>query len=193
MNPDRQSHAPVRPERSAAAQRLFLALWPDEAVRGELRRVAQGCGGREVAVENLHVTLKFLGSLDAAARNCVEQALDGVSAAPFTLVLDRVDYRRRQRMVWLSASRLPETLAVLAEHIDQRLQGCGVPAENRPYHAHVTLMRKAARAPAELDSDPVVWPVASVVLAASRTLPDGARYQVLRRWALAAGGMRNVE
>jgi len=178
-------------------QRLFLALWPDDEVRRELRRVlrdvAQGCGGRQVPLENLHITLKFLGSMDAAAQNCVEEVMDAISAEPFTLVLDRVDYRRRQRMVWLSASHLPDPLAALAEYTDQRLQSCGVPGEHRPYHAHVTLMRKVGKGPPEINEDPVRWPVDSVALVASRTLPDGARYQVLRRWALGEGGRLNAE
>jgi len=188
MNQSISQPVPQPPERPAS-QRLFLALWPDDVVRGELRRVlrrvAQCCGGRQVPVENLHITLKFLGSMDAAAQNCVEQVMDGIAAAPFALVLDRVDYRRRQRMVWLSASHLPETLAALAGDVDQRLRGCGLPGENRPYHAHMTLMRKVGKGPPEIHEELVCWSVDSVALVVSRTLPDGARYEVLRRWPLA--------
>ncbi|WP_458527413.1 2'-5' RNA ligase family protein, partial [Onishia taeanensis] len=51
----------------AQRHRLFLALWPDPAVREALSSTAGqahlACRGRPVAPEQLHLTLAFLGQV----------------------------------------------------------------------------------------------------------------------------------
>ena len=46
-------------------------------------------------------------------------------------------------------------------------------------------MRKAWRAPLELNPPAMTWPVNDFALVASDTRSEGVRYEVLRRWQLA--------
>ncbi len=48
--------------------RLFYALWPDDAARAQLAQAAAALNvhdGQRVRDENLHLTLVFLGAVDA--------------------------------------------------------------------------------------------------------------------------------
>lgn len=171
----------------AEHQRLFFALWPDEAVRRQLadyRDLLKGCRGRLVVPENLHITLAFLGSVDADTRSCLEQAADIISVPAFTLKLDELGFWRRSQVVWLGTGETPEPLLGLASALKQAMLGCGLEPESRPFQTHLTLMRKARRAPAEEPCEATLWPVADFALMLSDTRPEGVRYEVLQRWPL---------
>lgn len=169
-------------------QRLFFALWPDEEVRGQLAIYPprlRGCGGRVVAVDNLHITLAFLGSVDEATRCCLEEAADAIQLPPFTLELDQLGFWRRPHVVWLGAEKTPESLLDLAELLKKAMIGCDLEPDERPFQAHMTLMRKARRPPAAEDPvQPFSWHIRDFALVLSETLPEGVRYRVLRRWGL---------
>ena len=81
----------------AEQERLFFALWPDEALRQQLAvypPMLKGCGGRLVVQDNLHITLAFLGSVDGDTHRAVglrwdaSVPLDGVTPLQYTLLRD---------------------------------------------------------------------------------------------------------
>lgn len=171
------------------SERLFFALWPDTTVQQEaFARVQANLrrgGGRPVRPENFHLTLAFLGEVSSEGRVCVERAADRVQAPPFELVLERIGYWRRARVVWLGpAERSPEPPA-LVPALWSALEACGHAPETRPFFPHLTLVRKANRGPRGQLVEPVTWHVVDFVLVASRMGSDGVRYEVLRRWPLA--------
>jgi 2'-5' RNA ligase len=171
----------------APRQRLFFALWPDEEVRGQLasyRSLLKGCGGRPVVAENLHITLAFLGSVDAATRGCLEQVAEAISLPSFTLQLNELGFWRRPQVVWLGAEHIPEPLFALAAGLKQAMLDCAMEPESRPFQAHLTLMRRARRGPRQGEVPPLSWPVGEFALVVSDTRPEGVRYEVLRKWKL---------
>lgn len=170
------------------AERLFFALWPDEALQRtlyKLGRVVAPPGGKPMSVQNLHITLAFLGAIDADTRSCMENAADAVQLPPFELVLDKAGYWPRPQVVWLGCSTVPEPLQTLAARLNDAMAACGLTPEKRPYSPHLTVLRKARQEPRQLDINTVHWPVSDFVLVRSLTLPEGAQYQVVRRWPLA--------
>lgn len=169
------------------SRRLFLALWPDDTQRQQLAEyypLLKGCGGRKVALENLHITLAFFGSVDADTQACLEQQLDAIDASPFTLEMDELGFWRRPQVVWLGASETPHELLSLVNELKKAMIDCDLEPESRSFQTHLTLMRKARRRPDDADPPRMNWPVDDFVLVASETLPEGARYEVLRRWEL---------
>jgi 2'-5' RNA ligase len=168
-------------------QRLFFALWPDAELRQQLsayQPLLMGCGGRQVVLENLHITLAFLGSVGATTRSCLEQEADGISLPPFTLKLDELGFWRRPQVVWLGAGAIPAPLLALVAALKKAMLACDLEPESRPFQAHLTLMRRARRAPAVKPVEVLPWPVGEFALMASDTRPEGVRYEVLRRWPL---------
>lgn len=175
----------MQEERAAATQRVFLALWPDAAVRGKLavlaERCAAQCGGREVAARNLHLTLVFLGALSPAQIMAVCACAARLSVTPFTLELDRVGYWPRPGIVWAGCRETPAPLALLVQSLHAELGALGFALESRPFQVHVTLARKARRAPTPAVS-PLAWPVAGFCLVSSRFARGGSEYAILARW-----------
>ncbi|HET6655397.1 MAG TPA: RNA 2',3'-cyclic phosphodiesterase [Gammaproteobacteria bacterium] len=170
--------------------RLFFALWPDDALREALHRAARKparqSGGKPMAPDNYHVTLKFIGNADDEACACLCAAADAIRGQPFELRLDTLGFWPKPRILWLGAEQVPEALAALARDLERAAAGCGFEPELRPYRPHVTLARKVSR-PGPLGAvAPLDWRPDAFVLAASETRPEGAHYRVLRRWALAS-------
>lgn len=169
-------------------QRLFFALWPNEPVREQIDLLARQHvhkNGKRTRRENHHITLVFLGSVEAERRACLEESASGVVAAPFELALDRFGYWMRPRILWLGASHMPAALLDLVAQLNTGMQACGLSPETRPFQAHVTLARKLSRGPS---SSPqvatVLWPISTFCLIESLLTPEGSRYQVLREWPL---------
>ena len=172
----------------ADVQRLFFALWPSESVRQQLERLCKPLwcngGGRAVTPENLHVTLVFLGAVSAEQRACAERAADAIQLPRFSLLLDRVGYWQRPRVLWFSPSEQPEAVVNLANALNAGARECGLTTDDRLYQTHLTFMRKVAKRPAELAVEPLVWEVDSFVLVQSQTFSEGVQYMPLRSWPL---------
>ena len=175
---------------SPAPERLFFALWPDDALRQQLRQRCRPLldqpGGRPVASENLHLTLAFLGRVDAEQRACVEGMADAIHCPRFSLQLDRVGLWPRPRVLWLAPTCMPAALTGLAADLHRGAEACGLKLDARPYRAHVTLKRKLRQAPAEAASiRPITWSAQAFVLVRSISAPQGVIYEPVKRWALA--------
>ena len=179
------------------ARRLFFALWPGVAQREALAALARarhhkGGGGRLVNESKLHITLVFLDNVGEDTRVCVEEVAETIRARPFELCLDRLGLWSRSGIWWAGCSGMPDTLPELVTALQDGLRGCDFTPESRPYHAHVTLARKAKRAPRGPISEPIVWPVSDFVLVESAPRDgvgsggSGVEYRVLRRWPLRA-------
>lgn len=170
-----------------ATQRLFFALWPGAEVREELARLSRehtGKTGKQVRVENLHITLVFLGSVGLGVRECIEAGADTVQGRSFTLVLNEMGWWPRPRVLWTGPSEMPVALSSLVGDLKRVCQNCSLEPEKRPYRAHLTLARKVRKAPRSQTIEAIEWPVSEFCLVASQTLPTGAEYDVLRAWPL---------
>lgn len=171
-----------------ATQRLFFALWPDDATRDALDRTGKWLhrhwGGRRMRADTLHLTLAFLGDTPVAARDAFLPMIDAIRVEPFELMLDRAGCWPHNRIGWLGCSAPGAPLADLAERLRRVLRESGVAFDARPFVPHVTLLRNAPGGPVPACA-PVRWRVGDFVLAASRTDADGARYEIAERWPLA--------
>lgn len=165
----------------------------------ELRRSPGGDAVRWVRKESLHVTLRFLGATDPAA---VPEIVRHVAAetrgvAPFALRLGAAHAfpsRRRPRVIAVGLEPAGPVTA-LAEAVERGVVAAGLPPEERPFRAHVTLGRVRRGRPAlALDvTVPVTepgdaWDVVETVLFQSETAPSGARYAPLERIPLGPPG-----
>lgn len=168
-------------------RRLFLALWPPLELSQELYALAgkrlRG-EGRRVAPENIHLTLAFLGSVDAYFRQCVEQVASAVRAESFELTLEELGCWPRTGILWTGPGQTPQPLSALVQQLQAGLSGCGYQPEKRPYAAHLTLARKVRRWKEMLQIGPYTWDVKQFCLVQSHTRTEGAQYEILRAWGL---------
>lgn len=176
-------------------QRLFFALWPDEALQQHFYRLARELHkqsrGKPIIQENIHLTLAFMGPVEADTQACLEGMASDIAAPEFELSLDLIGYWGRPRIVWAGCSETPGTLTELVGQLQSGLAECGLQADTRPYAPHLSLIRKANKRP-EVGLEPVIWPLQDFVLVSSKTLPTGAEYRVIRRWPLLGEKKENI-
>lgn len=165
--------------------RLFFALWPPRATAQALAawaaEVQTGSGGKVTVTENIHLTLAFLGDADPAAAIAAARR---VKARRHHLPIETAKYLRRNEMVWVAPAAMPAPLVDLVASLYGELRAAAFRLEERPFAAHVTLIRKA-RMPQTLPSLPAVeWPVDEFVLVRSRTSSKGSIYEPMELIAL---------
>jgi len=180
-------------------QRLFVGIELPDAARAtieDLGRPLRAIDGlRWVPTENHHLTLAFLGWVEADARSAIEDRLAAAAAdaTPFmTLVggLGRFPERGKARVVWVGLDDPTGSLAGLAALVGDALGDLFEP-ETRPFRPHVTIARArrpvAVRIPDEAAPLPrTEVPVTAITLFRSHLGREHARYEMLRRWGLGA-------
>ena len=167
--------------------RLFFALWPPPETAQALARwaaeVHRESGGKVNAVENIHLTLAFLGEAEPEPAIAAVRSING---RRHQLPINAARYVRKNEMVWVGPATLPAGLAALAVELRGALTSGGFALEERPFAAHVTVLRKA-RVPKSIPPLPrVQWPVDEFLLVRSHTSPKGSTYEPLERFALRA-------
>ncbi len=169
-----------------ATKRLFFALWPDDATREQLahatRKAVRASGGRPIAAANLHATLLFIGSVSEERIADLEAAAGGVAVTPFALAFDQVEHWHKAGVLCAAASQTPDAANELAAALSRNVARAGFTPDFKPFRAHVTVARKVVKPHALGPIHPVHWPIKGFALVESRTLPEGSRYTVVRRW-----------
>lgn len=178
----------VVPQQPTAPFRLFLGLWPHTEVHAALlAHAAQWdwpASARRTRPERLHITLHFLGDVEAGRVPRLGTGLQ-VPWEGAELVLDRA-------AVWpggiavLEATRIDPALMDLHARLAQALRAVDLPVESRPWRPHVTLARKAFGAHPPLDAPAVTWRIAPAY-ALVRSLPGGQGYETVAAFGGASG------
>jgi RNA 2',3'-cyclic 3'-phosphodiesterase len=141
--------------------RTFIAIEPDPAVRawlGEclesLRRRAPGV--RWVRPEHLHLTLRFLGDVEASRSEALGRILGAACgpAEPFRVAFGATGVfgsRHTPRTLWLGLlpGRDLDLLQALVRRLEDGLVEAGFGREDRPWSPHLTLGRNPDGRPLE--------------------------------------------
>jgi 2'-5' RNA ligase len=144
--------------RDEVTHRLFFAFDLDEPCRQSAQRLVDelakridprgpGSGGRVkwVERENLHLTVSFLGSTPERRLAAIRVALEPpFHSRTFGLRFDRLGAfpeRGAPRVIWIGDSRGTTPAEAVQRELAERLKAVGVPAETRPFRAHLTLGR----------------------------------------------------
>ena len=173
----------------SSTQRVFFALWPDapaSAALGELAAsVAASAQGRAAARERLHLTLAFIGEVDA--RRVTQLTAIGADTAahatPFAFTLDHLGYFRDAGVAWMGTSVTPAPLLALVRELQSSLASAAFPVDARPYQPHLTLARRCRRRPGGLALPPLAWHAQAMTLHASKLGREGPAYTELARWS----------
>ncbi|HVO79796.1 MAG TPA: RNA 2',3'-cyclic phosphodiesterase [Terriglobales bacterium] len=128
--------------------RIFVALDIDDAIRERIRLFIDGVSGfapdaRWVRAESLHITLKFIGEKPTDAVEQIKQALAGIRAETIAMSFRGYGFFptvKAARVFWVGIESGPP-LASLARAVDDATGSLGIPKEDRPFSAHLTLAR----------------------------------------------------
>lgn len=176
-----------RPANTADTLRLFIALWPEEALQQQLlAESARFAGlGRRLPARNLHVTLAFLGAVARERVDEIVAAMRDADPPVCELTIDRLGYFKPSRILWAGTGAVPPALAQYQRRLCDRLRSAGLYSEERAFQLHISLLRDAARpAPEQLQTSlRLHWAVRDAALVASEQASAGSRYRVLARVA----------
>jgi len=181
--------------------RAFIAIELPDAVRAALYSVQGGLRAERhpyvkwVDPGSIHLTLKFLGNIDAdkvsPITDAIARAAQGVS--PFRLKLGDLGAfpnPRRPNVIWVAVTGDVERLASLQRGIDHSLVPLGFSPESRPFTPHLTLGRLRERASVgerqrigesliTVKPEEVPFQVGEISLMRSTLTPSGAIYSRL--------------
>ncbi|MEJ2235735.1 MAG: RNA 2',3'-cyclic phosphodiesterase [Syntrophobacterales bacterium] len=185
--------------------RSFIAIdFPEETRKAleDIQRELKQCGAgvRWVRPSSIHLTLKFLGNIQAAQVDDIALAVaQGVrDHPPITLGaagLGAFPSLRKPRVLWIGMEGEVQRLTRIQSRVENALEPLGFVRESRPFRPHLTIGRVKDRrrlqslidAMAELkipefDS----FDVTEIILYKSDLRPTGAIYTKLHRMPLAA-------
>ena len=192
-------------------KRLFVAVDLSDEVREDVATAARELAARIastpsagsvrwVPLENLHLTLRFLGHVDEGRAAAVGSVLtESLETAEFQASISGAGAfppGGPPRVVWLAAAEGGVQLAALHNEIEARLQPLGfIAEETRRYTAHLTLGRVKAhgtdggallrRVLATTHVATSRWLVDHVTLYESKLSPKGPTYHPVVRTRLA--------
>jgi 2'-5' RNA ligase len=132
--------------------RSFIAIELPEDLKkalAELQREFRSAGNspvKWVQVDNIHLTLKFLGDIDIDSTDKITAALEGAvnNITPFSIEASKLGVfpnLNRIQIIWVGLYGELEKLAQLQKRIEESLKPLGFPPENRPFSPHLTLGR----------------------------------------------------
>ncbi|WP_207062040.1 RNA 2',3'-cyclic phosphodiesterase [Motiliproteus sp. SC1-56] len=177
--------------------RLFTAIELPPAMQQAL---AQLCFGlprvRWVPEEQLHLTLVFIGEVNPACLEEIQENLTQVAIAPFRLECGGIG-SFRSGVLWLGVDKSPPLLSLEAEIRRQLRSINGIAISSRRYKPHITLGRLDRQQPPRLDSfleqhqhNRYSFEVDHFVLKVSQLSPKGARHRVLNHFGAPAPSSR---
>jgi 2'-5' RNA ligase len=91
----------------------------------------------------MHLTLRFIGEVNAAQVTAIKAALASIHFNPFAMHLQGVGQfppRGTARVLWVGVTT-PDDLYRLARQIETALTTMGLPPADKPFAAHITLAR----------------------------------------------------
>lgn len=177
--------------------RAFFGFPLPEAQRKELGGFLARC---EVAapefrwsvVENLHLTVRFVGTIERSIVEGISDRLTGRAGPELELSLGEVGTFKRSRLarvVWLGLQSGAEEMKALAARVEAECRAAGLAPEPRPFQPHLTLARARSRdgaTPPELPAIPALepWRASELILYWSHLKKNGAEHEPIRRIVL---------
>lgn len=169
------------------SKRLFVGLEIPESTRVALSQIDPRVRGlRWLPAEQLHLTMSFIGEVDAEREERLREKLATVRVPAFFLPIAGVGTfgGERPSVVWAGVGKGHPHLFALHQHIQDAVLHAELEPDLKPFHPHITLGRargvsRATLKPflrryAETEFDQ--WKVTTFTLFSSQLTPDGSIY-----------------
>ncbi len=159
--------------------RLFIAVNLSGEIKTTLKSAQNtmfGCGirGNFTPVENMHLTLAFIGEYPDAKP--VLDALSTVTFTPFDIVIEGMGCFHD---LWWAGIKESVPLTSVARRVRKAFAQSGIPFDRRCFSPHITLIRKASGKMPGIHLPPVTMTVSTISLMRSDRGKKGMIYTEL--------------
>ena len=188
--------------------RLFYAVeLPDELKSrfaehaARLREAAPDVKASWERPEKIHITVKFVGEVEAGRADGLSEAAARVAAQaePFDLTVGGTGAFHTQgnpRVLWVGVEDESGGLARVQARLEDECSALGFPRETRPFHPHLTVARLRAPTGAKqlgtlhraTPFESQTFRVNELVLIRSELLPGGSKYTPVSRHRFGGAG-----
>jgi 2'-5' RNA ligase len=170
--------------------RLFIAVNFSDEIKSRLLEVqellrSRSTRGNFTRIENLHLTLAFLGETPEEKLAGLYTIVGGISAPSFEIPFNRTGCftHSRKELWWIGAepgSPGLSSLKSIHDRLIRDLLDAGFPVDERPFKAHITLAREVKHlSPIALDCPEMILKVNRVSLMKSEHLRGVLTYTEL--------------
>lgn len=121
-----------------------------------VQRKLEGTGAslKLVNPQNIHVTLRFLGNIQASMVDRIYEVMEQVDFDAFQVEVCSVGAFptvKRPRVIWAGIQKNLEKLQIISRQLASRLHALGFPSDSKAFSPHITLARvRSGRNKAEL-------------------------------------------
>jgi 2'-5' RNA ligase len=180
--------------------RLFCAIEIPSEVRQrvsahakQLRELVPNVRASWTREDNLHLTIKFIGEVDAyralSLSEATERAVFGITS--FSIVVENTGVFSK-RVLWIGVSDPSGRLAVLQQRLEEECFSAGFPKDTRAFSPHLTLARfrqpfgtqALANAHKQMQLQPLPVQVNELLVIRSQLNSEGSKYTVVSRHAI---------
>jgi 2'-5' RNA ligase len=132
-------------------ERLLIALSIPHPTSSALACLQEELPGfRWSNPENLHLTLRYIGEVDAPLKAAICAKLQEISVEPFILPVENIGVfpvRGQPQVVYAGLSGAHPRLFQLQRRVEEALMSLGIPLELRAFAPHITLARVSRATP----------------------------------------------
>ncbi len=175
--------------------RLFVAVDPPDTIKQQLLLLNRSISGaRWQNLEQIHITINFIGEVNNSQLPPIKDALASIKAEPIELNINGVDYfgsNRQPRTLYAKVVPNPE-LGKLKKQINDALSDIDIKIEKQKFKPHITLARlkqTSYQSVGEFIQQEALFKTESFWLDefhlfSSKLKPEGAQYSIEGSFAL---------
>lgn len=180
--------------------RIFICFELSKDVTNSLRDLIHylktfGRGVRWVRHDGIHLTLKFIGEIEASKLDDIEAVVEKVvkNYKPFKIKLagkGAFPNLKRPKVFWIGISDMENTIKKIQVELEDAFEKEGFPREERGFSPHLTLGRVKFQDPTvskislemeRMTVEEIEFTLNEVVIMQSDLQPNGAMYTPLRK------------
>ena len=167
--------------------RLFIAVNFSEEIKSRLASLREELRGKSTsgnfsAIDNLHLTLAFLGECDARQLTVLKTVLDSLIIETMNIGVDRIGrFNRDGGDIWWAGVADNKILISLQQDLTDKLIFAGFRLESRKYSPHITLAREVITEAQPWQIEPFGETVRSVDLMKSEKINGKLTYTAIHR------------
>ena len=168
--------------------RLFFGLQPDTQSALDIidwRERSLPPMARPVPVDNLHVTLAFLGQVQDRYLEELFDLADKIHSGPFELRINQLGFWSKPKILWIGPDEIPQPVSRLAKMLGNVRKRMGFRADKKEFLPHITVARRCEMPPpaSALQPDFTIYFDRFTLFESSR-IKSGLYYRAIQDWML---------